>query len=154
VTRAADRMDRDELLRVERDRWNEFDRLVRCVPSDRLDEPTLNPDGWSVKDLLWHMGSWDDEIADQLERIRAGTYTEHGWDEDPMNARYLEEGRRSDARSARELCSRARERVRAEMDLQPDLTAAVEDLFSESAYKHMDDHLPELRRFVEGPADR
>jgi Mycothiol maleylpyruvate isomerase N-terminal domain len=65
---------RDELLRVERDRWNEFDRLVQAVPPDRLDEPTLNPDGWSVKDLLWHMGSWDAEIADQLERIRAGTY--------------------------------------------------------------------------------
>jgi hypothetical protein len=51
-----------------------------------------------MKDLLWHTGSWDTEIADQLERIRAGTYA--------------------------------------------------------SAYKHMDDHLPELRRFVEGPADR
>jgi hypothetical protein len=100
------------------------------------------------------MGSWDAEIADQLERIRAGTYAGHRWDEDPMNARFLEEGRRADVRSARELCSRARERVRSEMDLHPDLTASVEELFSESAYRHMDDHLPELRRFVEGPADR
>lgn len=147
-------MDRDELLRVGRDRWDEFDRLLQAVSSDRLDEPTLNPDGWSVKDLLWHMGSWDAEIADQLERIRAGTYAGHRWNEDPMNARFLEEGRRADVRSARELCSRARERVRSEMDLQADLTEAVEDLFSESAYRHVDDHLPELRRFVEGPADR
>jgi hypothetical protein len=68
------------------------------VPPDRLDEPTLNPDRWSMKDLLWHTGSSDTEIADQLERIRAGTYA--------------------------------------------------------SAYKHTDDHLPELRRFFEGPADR
>ena len=147
-------MDRDELLRVERDRWNEFDRLIQAVPPDRIDEPTMNPDGWSVKDLLWHMGSWDAEIADQLERIRVGTYAGHRWDEDPMNARFLEEGRRADVRSARELCSRARGRVRSEMDLQADLTEAVEDLFSESAYKHVDDHLSELRRFVEGPADR
>lgn len=143
-------MDRDELLRVERERWSEFEELVRSVPADRLDDPTLNHDGWSVKDLLWHMGSWDDEIADQLERIRAGTYTGHRWDTDRTNARYLAEGKNANARSARELWSRARDRVRSEMDLQPELTAPVEDLFSESAYAHMDDHLPELRRFVEG----
>jgi uncharacterized damage-inducible protein DinB len=65
-------MDRDELLRVERDRWDEFDRLIQAVPSERLDEQTMNPDGWSVKDLLWHMGSWDAEIADQLEGSEPG----------------------------------------------------------------------------------
>jgi len=53
-------MDRkEELLRIERERWIAFSDLVGRVPSDRFEEPTLNSDGWSLKDLLWHMASWD-----------------------------------------------------------------------------------------------
>jgi len=46
-----------------------------------MEEPTVNEDGWSIKDLLWHMASWDAEIGEELEKMRragrivAGTIT-------------------------------------------------------------------------------
>ena len=143
-------MDRKrELLRIERERWVQFCELVDRVPADRIDEQTLNPDGWSVKDLLWHIGSWDAEIAGELKRVRLGTYLEHDWDTDATNARFFEEGRRTDLATVRDVWREEREHVLAEMTRVDEVTPPVEEWFSESAYKHMDDHLPELRRFVE-----
>jgi len=52
---------KEGLLRIERERWVAFSELEDRVPGDRSEEPTLNEDGWSVKDLPWHMASWDRE---------------------------------------------------------------------------------------------
>jgi hypothetical protein len=65
---------KEELLRIEPERWVAFSELVDRVPADRSEEPTLDPDGWSLKDLLWHMASWDGEAARALEQVRLGTY--------------------------------------------------------------------------------
>lgn len=143
-------MDRkEELLRVERERWEEFRALIDRVPPDRMEEPTLNSDGWSVKDLLWHMGCWDGEVARELERVRLGTYVDRDYDTDEENARFLEEGRRTDLVTVRTEWLASRTRALQEMAELPEVTPPVEEWFSESAFRHMDDHLPELRRFVE-----
>jgi dihydrodipicolinate synthase/N-acetylneuraminate lyase len=139
---------RSELFRLERERWREFEGLVERIPQDRMEEPTLNPDGWTVKDLLWHVGSWDAEAARILERVRLGTHEEREYDTDETNAAFLGEGRRRDLETVRAEWSEARERVLREMEAIPEVTPTVEEWFSESAYKHIDDHLPELRRFV------
>ena len=72
----------DGLLGIDDERWAEFAALVERVPEDRREEPSLNADGWSVKDLLWHMRCWNTVIAEQLEAIAAGTFvgplTGHG----------------------------------------------------------------------------
>ena len=142
-------MDRkDELLRLEHERWQMFVTLIDRVPPDRMEEPTLNDDGWSVKDLLWHIGCWDSEAARELERVRRGTYTDDDYDTDEKNARFLEEGRRTDLAGVRTEWLAARKRALQEMAQLPEVTQPVEEWFSETAYKHIDDHLPELRRFV------
>jgi Mycothiol maleylpyruvate isomerase N-terminal domain len=62
-----------ELLEIERARWHEFRGLVDRIPSDRMEDPTLNADGWSVKDVLWHVRCWNTVVADELQRIQAGS---------------------------------------------------------------------------------
>jgi len=140
---------RGELLRVERERWQEFSALIDRVPADRMEEPTLSADGWSVKDLLWHMACWDREAARELERVRLGTYVDRDYDTDEENMRFLEEGRRTGLATVRTELFASRRRVVEEMAALPEVTPPAEEWFSESAYKHVDDHLPELRRFVE-----
>jgi len=143
-------MDRkQELLRIERERWAVFRDLVDRVPIDRFDEPTLNPDGWSVKDLLWHMASWDREAALALEQVRLGAYEDGDWGTEEKNERFLIEGRATGPATVRAEWLASRERLLAEMASVPEVTPPVEEWFSESAYKHIEDHAPELSSFVE-----
>jgi mycothiol maleylpyruvate isomerase-like protein len=141
-------LDREEMLRLERDRWTEFLALIDRIPAERMEGPTLNDMGWSIKDLLWHMRCWDVEIAHELERIRLGTYSDHDYDTDEKNARFLQEGRSKDLAQVRADWLSARDRALEQMAMIPEVTAPVEEWFSEHAYKHMDDHLPELQDYV------
>jgi hypothetical protein len=145
-------MDRDELLRVEQERWGEFSSLVRRITPDRMESPTLNGERWSVKDLLWHMRCWSSVVADQLERIHDGTFGAFEWNTEENNARFLAEGRTLDLAIVRTELVEQRDRGRRAMESLSDVSPTVEELFSESAYKHVDDHLLELRRFVQLPA--
>jgi hypothetical protein len=87
---------KQELLEVERARWREFRDLVDRIPSDRMEDPTLNADGWSVKDLLWHIRCSNAVLADELEKIEAGTFEDFDWKTEENNERFLAEGRRMD----------------------------------------------------------
>jgi hypothetical protein len=134
---------KEELLGIERERWVAFSELVDRVPADRSEEPTLNPDGWSVKDLLWHVASWNREAARALEQVRLGTYEDGDWGTEEKNERFLIGGRATDLPTVRAEWLASRERISAEMAAAPEVTAPVEEWFSESAYKHIDDHAPE-----------
>ena len=140
---------KEELLGIERERWVAFSELVDRVPADRSEEPILDPDGWSVKDLLWHMASWNREAARALEQVRLGTYEDGDWGTEEKNERFLIEGRATDLATVRVEWLGSRERVLAEMAAAPEVTASVEEWFSESAYKHIEDHAPELSRSIE-----
>jgi uncharacterized damage-inducible protein DinB len=143
-------MDRkDELLRMERQRWVAFCGLIDRVPADRFEEPALNADGWSVKDLLWHMASWDREAARALEQVRLGTYEDGDWGTEEKNERFLIEGRATDLADVRAEWLAARERIRAAMATAPEVSPPVEEWFSESAYKHIEVHASELTSFIE-----
>jgi hypothetical protein len=140
---------KEELLRIERKGWVAFSELVDRVPAGRSEEPTLDPDGWSLKDLLWHMASWDGEAARALEQVRLGTYEDGDWSTEEKNERFLVEGRAIDLATVRAEWLASRDRVLAEMAAAPKVTAPVEEWFSESAYKHIEDHAPELSRSIE-----
>ncbi|MEX0992200.1 MAG: maleylpyruvate isomerase N-terminal domain-containing protein [Actinomycetota bacterium] len=144
-------MDRkQELVEAEEASWDEFHGLLNRLTPEQMDEPTLNPDGWSVKDLIWHMGCWAAEGASALERIRMGTYAEEDWDTDAKNATFLEEGRRMDLDTVRSEWSAARNRCLQEWNALVEITPDAEEWFYEEGPEHAADHLPELRRFVEG----
>jgi hypothetical protein len=140
----------DELLRIDEERWAAFAALVERVPEDRREEPSLNADGWSVKDLLWHMRCWNTVVAEQLEAIAAGTFVgPFDWNTDANNERFLAEGAGVSAATAWLALVAARERSRSAFAVLAEVTPEAEELFSETAFKHTDDHLPELRTFVD-----
>ncbi|HZD80330.1 MAG TPA: maleylpyruvate isomerase N-terminal domain-containing protein [Actinomycetota bacterium] len=139
---------RDALVREEEEGWAELRAQVDLLDAAQLQEPGLNEDGWSVNDLLWHLGCWWAEAATQLERVRLGTYEEHDVPEDDMNARFLEEGRRQDPSEVLALLLAARSRARQELAALDELAPAAHEWFEESGSLHYREHLGDLRRWV------
>ena len=60
---------REELLRREAEGWDRVAALVDELTPEQQERPGLSPDGWSVRDLLWHLGFW---YEDDLVRTDAG----------------------------------------------------------------------------------
>ncbi len=70
-------MDRDRLLHDEAARWAALCAVFARIPSDRFEEPSVTPEGWSPKDVMFHIGAWMEDCAMQLEHIRQGTFDPH-----------------------------------------------------------------------------
>jgi hypothetical protein len=140
---------KQDLLEIERARWRELRDLIDRIPSDRMEDPTVNDAGWSVRDVLWHIRCWNTVVADELGKIETGTSGDFDWRTEENNERFLEEGRRMDALTVQAELAVSREHAVRAMAALIDVPPRAEELFSETAFKHIDDHLPELHRFAE-----
>ena len=142
---------REDLLRSEDRGWNELHSLWETVSRQQMLEPGLTPDGWSVKDLLWHLGAWWAKAGVMLERIRVGTYegAGHGLSVDELNARFLEEGRRQDLATVTAELYAARNHALVEFAALPEVTPEAEEWFRESGSEHYDEHRDDLRALVD-----
>ena len=60
------------------------------IPPDRFEEPKLTADGWSPKDAMFHVAAWCAEAANQLERMRLGTYVDPMIDTEVQNREWFE----------------------------------------------------------------
>src|SRR6185503_7470172 len=65
---------REELLRAEAEGWETFVALLDAVPPDRLELPGLNAEGWTVRDVMWHVAFWCADAARALREIAEGTF--------------------------------------------------------------------------------
>lgn len=139
---------REELVRAEGERWAEVAGLLSQLTPDQMVEPGLIPEGWSVKDLLAHLGCWAAEAARAMERIRLGTYEREDIDVDARNRELYEACRDLDLGAARAECAAARNRMLQEWFALAEITSEAEDWFSESGPRHYEEHLPDLRRWV------
>lgn len=140
---------RDEMRRDEEQAWGELRAILDRLTPEQMERPGL-PDGWSVKDLLWHLCCWEAEAGRQLARIAAGTYVEQDWDTDALNARYLEEGRAQDLPTVRAELAASRTRALEEFGRIAELTPPAEEWFGESGAEHYREHLVDLRAFADG----
>jgi hypothetical protein len=142
---------REDILRSEDRGWNEFHSLVETLSRQQMLEPGLTPDGWSVKDLLWHLGAWWAKAGVMLERIRVGTYEGggHGSSVDELNARFLEEGRRLDLATVTAELYAARNHALVEFAALAEVTPEAEEWFRESGSEHYDEHMDDLRAWVD-----
>ena len=79
-----------EAVEAERSGWYEIADAVRALtPEECLVPGYYRKPGWTVRDLVGHLGTWQAEGAVQLERISAGTYEGHEIDIDALNAAFL-----------------------------------------------------------------
>jgi len=141
---------REELSASEERAWNEFHDLIARFTPEELELPGANADGWSAKDVMWHIGCWIAEAAQQLECIRLGTYIDREWDDtDEINSKMLEEGRRQDLSTVRAELASARTRALQEWAALEELTPDAEEWFSEIGPAHYDDHSAELTAWAD-----
>jgi hypothetical protein len=136
-------------LAAERVAWTELDRLVDRLSPDERVEPGYLP-GWSAKDVLGHIGTWQAEAAAALEQIRAGTYDPAEIDVDAMNARFLAAMRDMPFEVVHAQAWTARAQLLAawrQLDTvgpNPDADAWLR----KSGPEHYAEHLPRLRDWV------
>ncbi|MFB3738319.1 MAG: maleylpyruvate isomerase N-terminal domain-containing protein [Candidatus Velamenicoccus archaeovorus] len=141
--------ERERLVREEDEGWTELQGLVARLGPEQLEEPGMNEDGWTVKDLLFHLSCWWAEAAHHLERIRLGTDRDEDVPEDRMNARFLEEGRRESLADVEAQLPAARSRALQELAALPELSGPAVEWFEESGALHYREHLRDLRAWVE-----
>jgi hypothetical protein len=138
-----------ELLRAEDEGWNAFLAALESVPPEMAEAPGYYPEGWSVKDLMAHIASWQAEATNVLTQLRFNTYRKADLDVDAMNKAFYEANRDLPARLVRAELWSARTRMLTELNGLPELTPLAEEWFEESGPKHYDEHLPRLGEWVQ-----
>jgi hypothetical protein len=142
-------------LLAEEDRgWLELTEVFGDLPSERFEEPTLNVEGWSPKDAMYHVARWAEEAATVLRRIAAGTHRETDLDTDTLNAEWLEEGKDLESDIVRLRFAKGRTEMRRAFEALEEVDGVAWEWFDESGPRHYEEHLPDLRAFLERGTDR
>jgi hypothetical protein len=136
---------RRQLVDREDAAWSELHDALDSFPPERLEAPTLNEEGWSTKDVMFHIGAWLAEAGGQLERMCMGTFVEPELDTDELNARWLEVSRGVDVETAKAELMSSRTRLLQALEELPEITPEAQEWFEESGDIHYREHLRELR---------
>ena len=142
-------MDVDGLLADEERGWLALTEVFGDVPPDRFDEPSVTDEGWSPKDVMYHVAAWSEEAAKVLGRIAAGTHRESDPDIQVLNERWFEEGRGLDDDVVRIRFAKGRGAMRQVFSKLTEVGADAWEWFEESGPRHYEEHLPDLRSFLE-----
>ncbi len=140
-------MDREEMLGREDEAWRRFADTVRAVPADRRDVEGVVP-GWTVHDLVWHVGYWAGYAADVIERDRAGETELEPADSDLEEAEILATGRGMSWDEVVRRAEHGRDRVRTAFSSSPDPGDTAVEWFRDDTFDHYDEHTAEIRSFV------
>ena len=138
-----------ELTTAEDAAWATFLQTVESLNEEQLMEVGYYPDdGWSVKDLIGHVGFWMSEAANMLEQMRFGTYVPGTADADTLNKESYEANRDVPLSIVRAESFAAHTRMLQELDALPELDTEAEEWFTESADRHYAEHQPRLEEWV------
>ena len=143
-------MDVERLLAREEELWHELLAFIGPLTPERLEEPTVTPEGWSVKDVMFHIGAWAADCADQLERMRMGTFEDRVdtfGDIERQNREWFELSRTMDLATVRAGFIAARTKMLQEWAALVDVSSAAWEWFEESGPIHYRKHLDDLRRW-------
>jgi hypothetical protein len=129
--------------------WTELTEAFGRIPSDRFEDPTLTPEGWSPKDVMYHVAAWAEEAATVLGRIAAGTHREGPVDVEQKNDAWFAVSRDLDPDVVRLRFAKARVSMREAFVQLEKVDAVALEWFEESGARHYQEHLPDLRAFAE-----
>jgi DinB family protein len=139
---------RNTLCEQEDIAWEEFHQLVAGFRDSELEDPGVTPDGWSVKDVMFHVGAWLADCGLQFERMRAGTFQEPELDTDAINREWFELSRTLDLQTVRAELMSSRNRMLQTFAAIGELTPAAIEWFEESGPIHYRLHADDLRRWM------
>lgn len=138
----------EALMDAEEAGWRELRELTDSLSADEAEQSGYFPEGWSVKDMLGHIGTWLAEAGVILERISVGTYRPEEIDVDALNDQFLEAMRDVPLQTIKIQASAARTRMRHGWRMLPERTEEAAFWISKSGPDHYDEHLPRLREWV------
>ena len=147
-------MDVEGLLADEERGWLALTEVFGDVPPDRFDEPSVTGEGWSPKDVMYHVAAWSEEAAKVLGRIAAGTHRESDPDIQALNDEWFEEGRGLGEDFVRIRFAKERVAMRQVFSQLSEVDANAWEWFEESGPRHYAEHLPDLRSFLERGTDQ
>ena len=136
-----------ELCEGEEAGWRVFVATIEDVPAALWEVEGYTP-GWSVKDMVAHVGNWQAEAVQVFEQMRVGTYEARRLDVDAMNERFVVASRDLPAPAVRAGFFAARTRFVQEFDRVEPLTRDAQEWFVESGAEHYGEHLPRLLEWI------
>jgi hypothetical protein len=144
-------MDLEGLLEADAAKWAELLAVFRQIPAERFEEPTVTPEGWSPKDVMFHLAAWMADGGLQLERMRAGTFDPT--EESPAsiqerNGALFEISKAMAPADVRVEFFSSHQRMCEELGLMPELTPEAIEWFEESGPLHYAKHIEDLRRWL------
>ena len=129
--------------------WEELIGLLEQVPEELVTAPGYFPEGWSVKDVVGHLGTWLAEAGVAIERIRAGTYRRDEIDIDRLNAEFLATMRDVPYDIVRLQAWSARSMLRRQyFSLPPDPPPTALWWVRKAGPEHYAEHIPRLQAWV------
>ncbi len=129
--------------------WYEIAALVRSLTPEECLEPGYQRDpGWTVRDVVAHLGTWLAEAEVQFERIGAGSYEGHAVDVDALNAAFLAAMADQPWEVAWTQAVAARTRMVQEWTLLSQPTEEAAWWIRKSGVDHYAEHLGRLREWV------
>jgi hypothetical protein len=137
-----------ELIAAEDLGWNRFMALMESLSDEQMEVPGYIVEGWSAKDLLAHVGSWQAETVQVLEQLRFGTHTPSTVDVDALNETFYQANKDLPLSVVRAESWSARTRMLEEWNELPDVTTTAEEWFVESGPAHYAEHMDRLREWV------
>jgi hypothetical protein len=146
--------DVDRLLFEEERGWLDLTELFGGVPPERFEEPSVTPEGWSPKDVMYHVAAWTEEAATVLGRIAAGTHREGDLDTQSKNEEWFEVGRGLEEDVVRIRFAKGRTAMRQAFARLDDVGGDAWEWFDESGPRHYAEHAADLRSFLERGSDR
>ena len=144
-------MTSERFLSEEEVAWRDLCGVFDRVPTDRFEEPTLTPEGWSAKDAMFHIAGWMADCGVQLERIRAGTFDPAEETRDAIerqNRTWFEESRAMSPGDVRTGFAAARQRMREAFGTLDELSPNAIEWFEESGALHYAAHAIDLREWL------
>ncbi len=145
-------MDIERLLADEDRGWAELREVLARIPADRFEEPSVTPEGWSPKDVVFHVGYWLADCGRVLERIREGTFVpeeEDAVDIEAVNRDGFEVSRALDPATVRSQFEAARMHMREAFGTLPEVTTDAWEWFEESGPLHYVKHVADLRAWID-----
>ena len=136
-------------MESERRGWYEIVALVRSLTPEECVVPGYQSDpGWTVRDVVAHVGTWLAEAEAQFERIGAGTYEGHDVDVDTLNAELLDVMQGQPWEVAWVQANAARTRLLDEWYHLHEPTDEAAWWVRKSGAEHYAEHLDRLREWV------
>jgi hypothetical protein len=156
-------MTKDELLAaIHRDRAR-LDALIAPLDAFRLTAPALDA-GWSVKDVLAHIATWEGLCAEWLRDVAGGVTPPRPEtrDVDATNARSYAAAKRAPLAHVREASRRSHADILSAIEALPESDLADETRFgwptwqmaSSNSDEHYREHIEQIERWLASEGGR